>query len=378
MSVRVVQLLPTLDVGGAERMAARLVLEERKLGAEASLVALGPDTGGFIHRELQEAGASVVCLDKRAGFDLGVVPRLRRHLRRVRPDVVHTHLHVLKYLLPALVGLSGVRVVHTLHNVAEHEVEAHTRPLHALAFRMGVVPVAIGRAVAESVRRVYGRSPRFIVPNGIDLGPWTRPAAAGARAALGVPDTVPLFVTAGRLNTQKNHALLLEAFAAPELAATGAQLLIAGTGDLANALTQRALLPDLQGRVHLLGVRNDLPALLAEADAFVLSSSWEGNPLVVMEAMAAGRAVVATAVGCVPELVNSATGLLVRSGDARALASALDTLARDRKHAADMGAAGRTYALAHFGAARMAEAYLGIYDGARGLPSLRRSGVFER
>ena len=376
--MRVLQLVPTLDVGGAERMAARLCLEERRLGADVAMVALGPDQGGFILGELRAAGVEVVCLDKGPGLEPGVVARLQRELRRWRPDVVHTHLHVLKYLLPALVGLPRTRVVHTLHNVAEHEVERHTRPVHALAFRLGVVPVAIGGAVAESVARVYGRTPLFVVPNGIDLDPWTRPTPPASRGALGVPEGVPLFLTAGRLNAQKNQALLLEAFAAPALAATGAQLLVAGGGELADALARRAEAPDLRGRVHLLGVRDDLPALLAAVDAFVLSSSWEGNPLVVMEAMAAGRAVVSTAVGCVPELVGPETGLLVVPGEAPALSAALLALAGNRAHAAALGAAGRTHALAHFGADRMAAAYLGIYAQAHGLPKLRHPGVFVR
>ncbi len=359
--MRITQLVPSLDVGGAERMAALLAIELRRLGHEADVVALFPPAGTWIEAALRDAGVPVHHLGKRPGLDLRMVPALARTLRRTRPDVLHTHLHVLKYVLPAWPVAPRTSVVHTLHNLAEHELEAHSRRVHHAAFRLGVAPVAIGAAVAESIVRVYGRAPAATIANGIDLGTVVPPpgARASVGAELGLPPTAPWLLVVGRLTPQKNHALLLRALADPRLA--HAHLLVAGTGALQPALADQATAAGLAARVHFLGVRADVPRLCGAADALVLPSSWEGNPLVVMEAMAAGTAVVATAVGCVPELVTPGCGRLVPPEDAAALATALAEVAVDRALAARLGAAGRERAEARVSAATMAAAYLALY-----------------
>jgi len=361
--VRVLQLVPSLAVGGAERVAGLLAVHQARLGADVSVASLADPSGSFIEAELRAAGVPLHFLGKPPGLDVRVVPRLARLLRQRRPDVVHTHLHVLKYLLPARTLWPRCRVVHTVHNMAEHEIERSGRLLQQVAFRAGVAPVAIGDKVADSLRRVYHLDPAATVFNGVDVDAFA--AAAGARsdvrAELGIPADAPLFVSAGRLDEQKNQSLLLDAFATPAITTTGARLLVAGEGRLRPDLEAQRHRLGLDDRVLLPGVRRDLPRLLAAADAFVLSSSWEGNPLVVMEAMAAGTAVVSTDVGCVPELVTPATGRLVPAGDAAALSATLTVLAQDLASCRALGAAGAARARQRFDAAVMARRYLDLY-----------------
>lgn len=359
--MRIAQVVPSLDVGGAERMAALLAMELHRAGETVTLVSLFASTGSWIETELRKVGVPLVFLGKQPGLDLRMVGSLARALRALGPDVIHTHLHVLKYVLPAWPAIRRAHLVHTLHNLAEHELEAHSRGVQRLAFRLGVVPVAIGAAVADSVQVVYGRPAGATIPNGIPVAACAPPSGARASvvAELGLPATAPLLLAVGRLNPQKNHALLLEAFADPRLGA--AHLLVAGDGALRAELQARAEALGVAARVHFLGVRADVPRLYGAADAMVLASSWEGNPLVVMEAMAAGAAVVATAVGCVPELVTPDTGWLVPSGNARALADALAAVVADPAEAARRGAAGHTRAVARFDAPVMARAYLELY-----------------
>ncbi|MDP2307728.1 MAG: glycosyltransferase [Pseudomonadota bacterium] len=361
--MRIVQLVPSLDVGGAERIVGLLARELARLGHTVTVISLFDPVGSWIEEELRAAGMPLHFLGKRPGLDLRMVPRLRRLLGDLRPDILHTHLHTLKYALPAWSGTRAGAVVHTVHNLAEHEVELTGRLVHHIAFRCGVEPVAIGDAVAASLRRVYRITPRHTIPNGIPVADYLAPAGARerVRAALAIPGDTPAFLTVGRLERQKDHAGLLAAFALPALRARGARLLLVGDGPERPALQEQARALGLGDRVAFLGVRTDVPHLLAAADVFVLASRWEGNPLVVMEAMAAGLPVVATSVGCVPELVSDRSGALVSSGDVPALAAAMEALAANPIRARELGAFGARVALERFDVAVMARAYATLY-----------------
>lgn len=361
--MRILELVPTLGVGGAERVVSLLAGGLRDLGHEVVVVSLGPSEGSWIEGELVGSGVAVHFLDKGAGLDLRVVPRLARLLRRLRPDVIHTHLHVLKYLLPARAAWRTAPVVHTLHNLAEREAEALDRRLQQQVFGRGVHAVAIGEAVAASVVQVYGRPAAATIPNAVPVDALQVPEGTreAVRAELGLDPRSPVVLAVGRLDAQKDHALLLEALARPELQALDAHLLVAGEGSLRGALEARAARLDLAGRVRLLGVRSDVPRLLAAADVFALPSVYEGNPLVVMEALAAGRPVVATAVGCVPELVDDQTGRLVAHGDADALARALHAELSQPEAARERGEAARQRARERFDVPVMARGYAALF-----------------
>ncbi len=362
--MRVVQVIPSLSVGGAERIAALLALELRRAGDEVSLISLYDPEGSWIERELREAGVGLHFLGKRPGLDPRVPPRLSRTFRSLRPHVIHTHLHGLKYSAMARAGRwRWPAIVHTIHNMAQREAEGADRALRQVLFRAGVVPVAIGDEVARSLRDTYGIEPRWSIPNGIIVADFAPRPGAGevARAAHGIEAGRPVLITAGRLNTQKNHAMMLEAFADQRLAERDALLLICGDGDLRPGLEELVRERGLTQRVRFLGVVSNLPELLAAADAFILSSDWEGNPLVVMEAMAAGKPIVTTTVGCVPELVSPETGWLVAPGDRAGFADALVQLLHDPDRRRAQGEAAARVARERFDVSAMAAAYRGLY-----------------
>lgn len=361
--MRILQVISTIATGGAERVVAHLTRHLARAGHAVAVVSMHDPEGLSVERELLDAGAAVYLLGQRPGLDPRMIPRCARAVRGFRPDLVHTHLSVLKYLLPGWALSARPPIVHTLHNLAERETGRAERALQGLAFRAGVVPVAIGDAVAESVRRVYGREPGATIPNGIPVADYAPAPGARerARAALALPPGAPAFVSVGRLMAQKDHALLLRAFASERLRAAGARLLLAGDGELRADLERQAADLGLGDRVRFLGRRGDVAEVLAAADVFALASRWEGNPLTVMEAMAAGRPVVATAVGCLPELVPPAAGRLVPAGDAAALEAALWELASDPALAAARGAAAARTARERFDAAAMARAYERLY-----------------
>jgi len=354
MSIRVLEVIPTLRRAGAENMVAALVSGLDRGRFETGVVSLyDPFPNGL------EPPVPVWYLGKRRGLDLRMVRRLARVFREFRPDVVHTHSYVLRYTLPAAWLVPPRWMVHTVHNLAEKEADWLGRATQRFAFRHGVVPVAIAAAVARSFRAAYGREPAATIPNGIDTAVFSRPEARIPwRSAHGFGVDELLIVSVARLEPQKNPLALIEAFAR----GCAGRLIIAGDGSLLEAARQRAARLGIANRVHFLGVRAGVPELLAASDVFALASDWEGSPLSVMEAMAAGLPVVATSVGGVPELVgDGATGILAPPGDVGALAGALESLARDPQRRREMGAAGRECSK-RFDVSAMVAAYAALFE----------------
>jgi glycosyltransferase involved in cell wall biosynthesis len=356
------QILPDLGVGGAEQMAGHLMAGLAP-SHSVTAVSLGLPLNSPIEQQVRDAGIPLLFLRKPTGFDPRMFIRLYRVLTEVRPDVVHTHLSVLRYLLPPAL-LCGVPViVHTLHNVAERETDAVGRRIHKLAFRKAVQAVAICDEVAVSFRRLYGMNCKAIIPNGVQVSaqPATPAARAAWRAQEGLDPDAVVFTSVGRLEPQKNPFLLMRAFA--ELRDPRARLLLAGSGSLADSVAAWVRVHGLDHRIHLLGLRNDVSACLAASDIFVLASDWEGHPLAVMEAMTAGLPVIATAVGGVPELVgNGIQGVLVPRGEGGPLTVAMELLTEDAAKRRSMGDAARQRARTEFSVDRMVHSYADFYS----------------
>jgi glycosyltransferase involved in cell wall biosynthesis len=326
---------------------------------------LYPSLNSSIEHRLIGAGIPLWHLGKRNGFDPRMFSALDRVVKRTRPHVVHTHMSVLRYALPGVVRRGVPVVIHTLHNLAEHETDMFGRFVNWFAFRGRVLPVAISQEVAASMKRVYGLECHAVVPNGIPVDQYRGSSGDGIRwrTRQRFAQDAVLFTCVGRLEPQKNPLMLLRAFAA--LDDPRAHLIMLGEGSLRQELLTFVRERDLGLRVHLLGKRSDIPECLAASDVFVLSSNWEGNPLAVMEAMAAGLPVIGTAVGGVPELVESGQhGILVKPGDDAAFADAMRILLNDFDKRVAMARAARVHAREAFDVDQMVRGYSAIYESA--------------
>ena len=366
----VLQVIPAFTVGGAEWMAAHLAAHLPADQFQRGVVSLHGARGSPIEEYLSRCEVPVYYINKRRGFDPTTWLRLYRLLRTLQPAIVHTHQTVGRYVYPACWAARQKIIVHTVHNIATGEIRSRFwRRFQGWAYRRGVLPVSIAQEVTRTLVQEYGRAPTLEIPNAI---PTERYAPDPARRAVwrsqhAVPRDALVFTCVAGLRPQKNHRLLLQAFAqaAPQL--PDALLLLVGPPDrldpaYAESLKVLAQELGLGQRVRFLGSRADVPDILRASDVFVLSSDYEGNPLSVLEAMAAGLPVVSTAVGGVPELVqHGATGLLVPAGDAHALAEAMAQLGCNAPLRAAMGNAAWQTALQRFDVRVMSRAYATLY-----------------
>ncbi|WP_107689192.1 glycosyltransferase [Coprothermobacter proteolyticus] len=358
--IKVLHVIPNFGAGGAERLVLDLMEETDHDKFEVAAVSLYAKTGTILEDEIRKKGLRVFYLDKHKGLDLTMIPKLGKVFKHYKPDVVHTHRYVLRYtVLPSLLCRVPV-CVHTIHNIAQNEVDWVGRFIHKMCFSFAnVVPVSISEEVATSVRQVYGAKIRTpVIYNGVKTTLF--PSYSGVDQTKDIEETIILHV--GRFSPQKNHRLLLEAFSLASAEYPKLKLWLVGDGELRPLVEEMAQKLGLGDRILFLGIRSDVHKLLEQADIFVLSSDWEGMPLSILEAMAAGKPVVATAVGGVPELVeNGLTGLLVPPDNANALAEALLLLAKHPELRQVMGQNGQKKAIDCFDISRTAREYEALY-----------------
>jgi glycosyltransferase involved in cell wall biosynthesis len=340
--LRVVTLVdrPTVT-GGAERLAVQVAARLDRDRFESILCASRRTAEPLLDRELAAAGVEVLALGRRSKLDVRAWRPLVRRLSAV--DVVHAHMFGSNVWGTVLGRLKRVPVV-VAH---EHTWSFQGRPLRRLLDREVVGRFADAFiAVAEEDRRkmieVEGVDPDTIrlIPNGI---PEPEPGdGAAVRRELGIAADAPVIGVVCELRAQKALEVLFAAAAELRRELPQLRVLVAGDGPARASLEQEAQRLELDGTVQLLGIRRDVPALLDALDVAVLSSDYEGSPLSVMEYMAAGKPVVSTRVGGVPELVEDGVhGLLVEPRDPAALAAAIGRLLRDPAEARRLGEHGR-------------------------------------
>jgi glycosyltransferase involved in cell wall biosynthesis len=360
----IVHVLSSFGVGGQERVALDLAIGQRARGHRVGVISLAPAPDGAMAGEFAQAGVETGRVPKSGGLDPTLIPRLARELRRRRADVVHTHNPLpLIYGVPAA-RLVGAAAIHTKHG--KNPAGRANRILRRVAAQLAHAFVAVSDTTAAQAREQHDMPATRLhtIPNGIRLDRYAPDpeARAAIRVELGLGDAW-VVGTVGRLDQYKNQALLVRALA--PLLSSRFRLVIVGEGDNRRAVEEAiAALPEPRW-VVMTGRRMDVPRVVHAFDVFALSSTTEGLPLVVPEAMAAGLPVVSTAVGGIPSVVDDGTTGLLVGVDEGELREALGMLERDRERARQMGVRAREDALALYSHDRMVDAYLDLYRQAR-------------
>jgi glycosyltransferase involved in cell wall biosynthesis len=329
---RIAYLIPTIDrIGGAERQVIQLAIGMTQRGWNATVIALSGNGGGAL-AGLREHGPVFLSLEMRKGLaDPRGWMRLHGWLASQKPDVVHAHLAHATLLARWSRPGTPVRVlIDTIHSPATGGWGR--RIAHRVTSWIPDAVTAVSEAAAEPwlKARMVHRSNLAIVPNGIDPDYWKPDYEfrEQARRASGVAGEF-VWLAVGRLDPVKDHATLLRAFARIP---AHARLLIAGGGPLESKLRRLSSELGIEHRVDFLGFQEDIRKWMRQADAFVLSSRWEGMPLALLEACACELPAVITDTPGARQVLRDPGAVPV--GDPEALAEAMSacmSLAKDKR-----------------------------------------------
>ena len=363
--MRVLYLSTSMGMGGADKLILTAAQEMRSRGHEVlivSLTALGP-----MGLEARSIGVPTESLEMPRGFpDPRGLARLVHLVRSWKPDILHSHMvhaNLMARALRLLVPLPAL--VSTIHNIYEGGPVwmAAYRLTNRLVDQMTIISqAAADRFVRESI---IPKELLRVLPNGVDIASF-RNVAPSVRESLRRSmelDSEFVWLAVGRFEVAKDYPNMLRAFAKVREQTDQTVLLLVGHGSLQGEAEGLSRDLGLASSVRFLGVRNDVPELMSAADGYVLSSAWEGMPIVLLEAAAAGLPIVATMVGGNHEVVSDElSGFLVPPRDSDALSRAmLRLMGLPEAQRCSMGERGRENIRLHHGLTRMVDQWEDLY-----------------
>lgn len=362
--IRVVELLATGSSGGAQEHVYNLVTRMDRARYDVSVLSL---SGGAAVRRLEKTGISVCALDDMD--DEAAIDAVAAHLAAVGADVVHNHMYRAEVVGTqaawrlAATGRPRPYIVGTVHSsrIRSDEDRDLLRELTPRMDHLIAVSSAIVRKIEDEGR---AGAPVSLIYNGVDLTRYSEPDICGTlHEEFPIQVDAPIVGVVARLEPEKGHPTLLEAWPAVLARVPNAHLLVVGEGSQREALEAQVAELGIGASVTFTGRRDDVPAVTAALDVAVLPSYREAQGLSILEAMALSRPVVASAVGGIPEMIEDGrTGLLVPPRDAGALAAAIVRLLTDHPYADTLAKAAQNLVHDRFCVELMVRAIETIYD----------------
>lgn len=297
--MKILQVMPDLELAGAQTMLENLVMELKKNNDVEIIIFYKNKTE--ISERLENNNIKIHYLDKKRGLDISVFLKIANIIKTYKPDVIHTHRYTLAYVVPSLrliKKINKIKIVHTIHNIAEKEVPKKIQKMQEKWFKKdNIIPVAISEQVQDSVMKRYNISNEKvpIVYNGIDL--------SKCKIKNDYSDCTKI-LHVGRFSIQKNHMELIEIFSNCLKENNNLKLYLVGSGELENEVRNRVKELKLDSNVIFCGSLESSFDIMGKSDIFVLPSKWEGMPMTLIEAMGTALPCVAFPVGGITDMIS--------------------------------------------------------------------------
>lgn len=322
MKNKVAIVLPYFALGGAETMVSRLAsnINLDKIDVEVICI-YGDPQNNRLENSILNSGVKIKYIGKGKGFSLSAVRRLWKELSTYHPTVVHTHLSACVYCAPWVLA-HNVKMLHTIHNMPKYELITPKRKIMAFMYKIGkAIPVAISKEIQSMMSEEYKlKNKAELIYNPVDVNKFYKDNDKHEDICL---------ITAGRLSRQKNQKLLIDAIKSLCYKYQNVSLNILGDGPLRAELENYVKSNGLDNVIFFKGNVDNVEEYFSKSDIFVLSSSYEGLPLVILEAMAAQLPIISTNVGGIIDIVTD-NGLLVEAENESEMVKALKKLIENK------------------------------------------------
>lgn len=325
--------VPSLCIGGAEQMVAQLVENINSVENNVKLVVLSTKLSTHIEEGLEKKGIDIVYLNKEVGPSINAIIKATKIGKAFKPDIIHTHLSSFFYMIPCSI-MNNVKILHTVHSRPIFEAAGIRRKILAYFYKKKIsTPVAISDLIGKEISEVYKLDSNLIevVYNPVSIKKFSNQSIEKSNE-----NKTITFINVARFVEPKNHIELIKVFKEVNERNKNTRLLLLGDGPLRNEIENMINELNLESSIELKGNVPNVEYYLATSDVFVLPSTYEGLPLTILEAMAAGLPIIATSVGGVPDIVNS-NGILTEPGDNESLISAMNKLANNKELRCKMG-----------------------------------------
>jgi glycosyltransferase involved in cell wall biosynthesis/peptidoglycan/xylan/chitin deacetylase (PgdA/CDA1 family) len=363
--VSVCHLFPALPLHGAENHFLTLARQLDPLKVKNSICLISAE--GELVKDFKAIGIPVTLIQKKSRYDISIIWRLRAYLKTGNFDVIHSNLFTANlWGRLAAFGLQSAYVVtvhsiHSRHNPKQARVEAF---FDRLLSHSTDLLICVTKEVKASMNRdvMLSLSKLTTIENGIDFPEQKDiPSKNEARKSLELPEEARILVVIGRFSTPKNHIIFISSLVHVREQFSNLKVLLVGNGEKESEVREAVSTHHLENTVLFLGLRRDIPTILAASDIMVIPSIWEGLPIVMLEAMAAGTPVIASRVGGIPDaLTDHVTGLLT-TPDAPSLSKTMIEGLSDLPKMLEMAKAAREITKKRYDIKRTAARYTDVY-----------------
>lgn len=327
---RIAVILPSFNVGGTENMVANLATNINKNEFDVLVISLSYPLNTHVQKIIETSGVQIAYGMKGKVNSYKVFANIYKELRDFDPNLIHSNMYAFLFTVPYLLT-HKVKLLHTIHNKPVNEFKDKYKWVISILYKMNkAVPVAISHIIEKELKELYPELKTVErVYNPVEVKKFCTDRRRVSKKEV-------VFIDVARFMKQKNHALLLNAFADAQKRVNGIQLWLVGDGELRQDLEKQVKMLGIRDRVCFTGNVSNVRDYLADADVFVMSSDYEGLPLSVLEAMASGLPVISTDVGGVADIVTD-NGILVPPRDKKALTDAIVELATNEKKRWQLG-----------------------------------------
>jgi len=363
---RILHIISTSGLFGAERVLLELASQSRILGMKVTVAALknssNPNTE--LVDAARRAGLPTLVVPCGGRFDPAVIGTLTEDIRKSATQIVHSHNYKSNYYTRRAAALSGARWIVTNHGRRAGFKLFLYALLDSLQVRKASRVVAVSPRIAHQLAAMgIGRGVLSVIDNGVDFRRFDNlPAKAHAGKSLGIPDDSYVIGTVGALTEEKGHRYLLQTMKSVRKSIPNAVCVLVGDGPERTRLEAMAREQGMTEAVVFAGKRDDVPLILPRFDLFALPSLSEGLPMALLEAQAAKVPAIATNVGAIATVIqNGLTGLVVPPGDAVALAEGIIRSHDEADRARDRALKGYERVNEYYSAETMTQRYLDLY-----------------